>query len=384
MRILLIINLLLQPVVMQEIQLENLSDGPGLLPFKLGSTFIISHYHSFVQCINLSELQEKISSINVQLDSVTPDLNNKTKNLFEPHLNYLKKKLLSVLEQLQSFETTRVKRGLIDGLGSVVKSITGNLDYTDALHYDSIIKSLEENDNKLVAEYNSHVSISKDWMTQYAKVVDSIVENQNRLTALVSRISQSNSERDSDLIKYAHLAQVLLILSDNVDSISQEVVKLQNVLGFIKVSVAHHSVISLSTIKYLVSRLTSLYGTGKIISLDDREYYDIIGLGSYYVRNEIFIVYKFPIILTQVYDMYKLSIVPNKNHEILIPYHPFLAISLNEYRYIEAECPKTSKGYLCADIRSLQREPSNQPDCIQQLITAQNRSRPSNSSYGFT
>lgn len=102
---------------MQEIKLESLDNGPGILPFKLGSAKIISHYHSFLQHVNLQELRDKVISVDSQIDSLSPQLNNKTNFLFEPHLVFLKNKLASVLDQLQTFEVSRVKRGLVDGLG---------------------------------------------------------------------------------------------------------------------------------------------------------------------------------------------------------------------------------------------------------------------------
>lgn len=356
---------------MQEIKLESLDDGPGILPFKLGSAKLVSHYHSFLQNVNLQDLQDKVNSVDNQIDNFSSHLNNQTNSLFEPYIDYLKKKLAGVLNQLETFEIKRVKRGLVDGLGSVVKSITGNLDYTDALHYNNAIQSLEENENKLVTELNNHVSLSKNWTSQYSKILDSVVENQNQIEILVNKIKQVEISKDYDLVKYAHLVQILRILTDNVDSISQEILKLQDVLAFIRASTAHHSVLKLDMIRDIIRKLKLLYGSEKVLDLDIREYFDIIRLGFYYVGNEIVIVYKFPIILSSTYDMYKLSIIPNKKHEILIPPFPYLVIHEKDFKYIEAECPKTSKWYICDEKRNSQNRSPD--DCIQKLISMQQR-----------
>ncbi|XP_041985535.1 uncharacterized protein LOC121737869 [Aricia agestis] len=66
-----------------------------------------------------------------------PLLNNKNLSLYEPHLEYLSGKLYKITEILQTFKVSRVKRGLINGLGSIIKSISGNLDYTDAIKYEN-------------------------------------------------------------------------------------------------------------------------------------------------------------------------------------------------------------------------------------------------------
>lgn len=324
-----------------------------------------------MQHINLGDLKERVDSVNNQLDQISPELHNKTSSLFEPHVTYLRNKLGSVLELIASFEPNRVKRGLVDGLGSVIKSVTGNLDYTDAIHYNKVLKALQDNQNNLVTEFNNHVSVSKNLTTEYSKIIHNIVDNQDRMSNLLDQVSKSVATGEQDIIKFAHIAQILMILSDNVDSISQELTKLQNNLAFIRTSTMHHSVLNLHALRSIVIKLSTLYDRDRIIDLDIREYFDIIRLGSYYVGNEIVIVYKFPIIISPIYDIYKLAIIPNKNHEILTPPTPFLALYEKEFRYIEAECPRTSKWYLCEERRSLQSRTSE--DCIQQLITMQQR-----------
>lgn len=192
------------------------------------------------------------------------------------------------------------------------------------------------------------------------------------MATLLNKINESYADRDNDLIKYAHLAQTLIILSDNVDSVSLELNRLQNVLAFIKASTMHHSVLSTKEIRAILNKLINLYGKDKVIDIDIREYYNIIKLGSYYVGNTVVIVYQFPIFIPLTYDLYKLSIIPNKYHEVLIPPSPFLAISQKDSKNIEAECPKTSKWFICEEKRSLQSRPSQ--DCIHELITTQRKS----------
>lgn len=71
----------------------------------------------------------------------------------------------------------RNKRGLVDALGSIIKSISGNLDQNDAINYNNAIKVLQENQNKIILESNNHISLNKEWMTYHDRVVSQIVEN---------------------------------------------------------------------------------------------------------------------------------------------------------------------------------------------------------------
>lgn len=65
--------------------------------------------------------------------------------------------------------------------------------------------------------------------------------------------------RDIDLIKYSHLAQVFLVLGDNVEAVSDEINKLQDALTLIKIKSMHQSTLSLESVEKIISKLVKLY-----------------------------------------------------------------------------------------------------------------------------
>lgn len=303
------------------------------------------------------------------MSELRPLLNNKTLSLFDPHIEHLNSKIALVLNKLSVFESARNKRGLIDGLGSVIKSISGNLDYTDALKYEHAIKSLLKNDQKLESEINHHVSLNKNFISESYKIINEIALNQDKINGALNLILQSDANRDTDLIKYAHLAQHLLILGDNIEDLCEELRNLENTLSFIRASSTPYSIFSLNDVKDMLSKLRILYSSDEILNVEFRNFYEIIKLGYFYLGKQIVIVIKVPVVVPSSYDFYKLSLVPNKNHEVLIPPLPFVALSSKDSRYIETECPKINSLYLCETKTNY--ESQDKPDCIQQLITHQ-------------
>lgn len=165
----------------QEIKLECLEDGPSLLPFRLGPMTLITHYHTFLQYVNLDDIRDKVNLLHVQLQNYKSRLSNDTKLLYELQMEYLSSKLDKVLTQLNSLEPSRAKRGLVDGLGSIIKYVTGNLDYLDAAKYNNAIKVLKDSQDKIESEFNSHISFSKEWMLQHNSVISQITENENKI-----------------------------------------------------------------------------------------------------------------------------------------------------------------------------------------------------------
>lgn len=352
-----------------EIKLESLENGPGILPFNLGPTRIISHFHSFIQIINLNNVRNRLESVRENLSNLAPDLNNKTSLLYAPHIKYLATKLNDMSDQLLTFQGKRSKRGLINGLGSIIKSISGNLDYTDALKYENAIAMLQKNENNLAMEINHQISLSKQWASQSSNVTDRIVENQKKIEKIINNILDNDARKEEDAIKYFHLEQLLTMLGDDIDNLSQELSKLQNLLAFIKAKSIHYSVLDYDTYIVMLNKLRSLYNSEVVLDINFREYLDLLRLGYYYKDNDIILVIKFPIMNPDNYILYKLSLAPNSNNKVIIPTYPYVAIHEKDLLYIETECPKYSHGHLCED--SLNRHYGEQTSCIQHLILQQ-------------
>lgn len=137
---------------------------------------LTTHHHTFIQYINLNDIKDKVTLVQTQLRSYQDRLINDTFSLYEFQINYLYNRLDKVLNQLQTLEPNRVKRGLVDGLGSVIKGITGNLDQSDALKYNEAIRSLQNNQDSMVSDFNSHISLSKEWMAEHGKALTQLID----------------------------------------------------------------------------------------------------------------------------------------------------------------------------------------------------------------
>lgn len=353
----------------QEIKLESLDDGPGLLPYKLGLMKLTTHHHTFIQYVQLSNIENNVQSLRTQLVTCQNRLTNDTYALYEIQIKYLTNKLDSVLRQLKSLEPSRAKRGLVDGLGSIIKSLTGNLDHEDALKYNEAIKLLENNQYKITAELNNHISLSKEWISKHTNVLTQMLENQRKINITLETILQSNALREDSLIKYAQFAQLLEVLGDNIEDLTQELFRIENSLAFAHASSMHHSMVDIEILESMVKKLRITYAQEQILDLELREYYEIIKPGSYYVDNQIVFIFNFPIFSKSTYDFYKLSVVPNKHLQALIPSFPFLATNEMSYVYIEAECPKLKHWYLCE--AGITHQIRTKADCVQELITNQ-------------
>lgn len=311
-------------------------------------------------------MEKQLDSIHNQLDYFKTRLDNQTLSLYELQINHLTSKLENAKSQLESLEPRRSKRGLVDGLGSLIKSVTGNLDHSDAERYNNAIKILNNNEHKILSEFNDHISLNKNWMAQQTKLIASIAENQEKINSTLELILDHNAYSNNSLLKYAKFAQLLAIISENTDDFALEIIRLENILAFVRASSTHHSMLGINHLKDMINRLRTIYRKTEIIDDDLREYYSIIKPGSYFSGKRIVIVFKFPIVSPGNFNLYKLSIVPNKLNQTLIPPYPIMATDGKVFMYMEAECPKFNRYHLCEE--NVNHQPRDLPDCIQNLV----------------
>lgn len=346
------------------IRLDDLSNGPGILPFNLGMTKIVSHYHSFLQEIDINIIQGQIDSLRTQLTDSLHTLSRQNFQLLKYQFTHLFKKLDTITSWLETFKPTRFKRGLINPLGTFLKSLTGNLDNNDALRFENAIKTLQKNDNQLSISINKHISLFKDMTVQQNLVLDNLKLNQQKLEKAI--VYLLNVTDKSYVAEYVRLSQLINILGDNIQDLTLEIIRLENILAFSHTNSMHHSILTVKQLNKISSRLNSLYSSEQLLDLESRYYYNLISLGSYFVNSKVVIVLNFPILYPTTYSLYKLCPVPNNKSEIILPPFPYIATNSKEFVYIEAECPKIDKWYIC-DHKTIHQRRTRR-DCIYNLI----------------
>lgn len=354
----------------QEIKIDSLENGPGLLPFQLGKTKIISHYHTFIQDINLEEIQSQVIILKTELTDITNNLTNTDFNMFKYQIRHLYYKLDKISTQLDIFRpTSRAKRGLIDPLGSIIKSITGNLDQNDAIKFENAINLLQNDNKKISSSLNNHISLFKEMSQQQTQILSKLKLNQEKMATTLSYVMNITTSDRGKLIHFAHLSQLFIIINENIQELSYKIVKIENLLAFSRKKSVHHSILSINNLKSMINTVTKIYSSNEILDIDIRHYYDVISIGSYFTDKKIVVILKFPITHNQSYELYRLCPAPNKKLSVIIPPYPYLATDSQAFVYMEAECPKIDHWYLCEE--STYHQTRTEDDCIHHLLQHQ-------------
>jgi hypothetical protein len=370
------IAILLAAKAQQEVVITPLENNPGLLPFKLGKAKLIDYEHIFIHVIELDKIGESIRTIIKQKDHMDK-LENMYKQIeFDNHIHYYKRRYISsnienIIKRYNSLISKRFKRGLVNELGSLIKRISGNLDYNDAIRYDSAIDNLTNNQDVIKNKINKDISINKQALYEINVTLSGLIENQYHIQNSINILNNMSSKYDAHYRKRLYLDSIYLELNNNIEIITKFLTDLDNILAFTKLGVCHHEIVTISNIQSMVEVLESNYSNDMLVPIQPnelREYYEIIKTGSYFKENTIVIVLKVPILNPESYILYKLYPAPTIHHTVLIPHKPYIVTNGNKYSYTERECKHITDLDICTTEEKIT---SQIPDCIHHLITHQ-------------
>ncbi|CAH2020264.1 unnamed protein product [Acanthoscelides obtectus] len=167
---------------------------------KLGTAKITKNCHSILYFYDVNLIITEVNDLKKKTENVAK-LTRKYIEHYKHSANYLnvlyflERKVDGKLNDIfpSTYETVpsfsvRIKRGLINGLGSIFKAITGNLDASDGEKFESLISDLQNDQNKLSEAINSQNTLSVELIDNFNKTVSQITHNQKLLEAKINQL----------------------------------------------------------------------------------------------------------------------------------------------------------------------------------------------------
>lgn len=352
--------------------------NPGILPHKLGLAKVKSKTHSFIHYIDLGPIKEEIQSlheINKTLSSaISIGLSHPYHVELENFIKALSFQLIAADRKFNSlFPSQRIRRGLINGLGSIVKSISGNLDAEDAAHYDMAISQLE-NDQKEVAEtLNRQVSLTSEIIKTFENTIKLVKTNQEVIKSGLNKIRSDLNKFIFEFNDYLETRNVLDQLNLSLNVILQLLTDIENAVTFARIGTFHSSILKNDEIKSIIQLIIKYYSINNLIfsNLEEsvQKYYDLLEIEAYYSGSKIVFVIHFPIVYPETFAYYHLYSIPTRNSMTIVPKDSYLIMNENYYQYTSLPCINVHPDFYCQNdniVDGLQEQ-----DCIFQLLRLQ-------------
>lgn len=111
----------------QILEIQKIDEDQNLIALKLGEARTIESYFGLIHIVNLDEYTKQVQKLSQIIESFA---NHST---LTNSINVSKLKLKVLEDKLRTLNPyNRRKRGLIDGLCTAIKFVTGNMDINDA------------------------------------------------------------------------------------------------------------------------------------------------------------------------------------------------------------------------------------------------------------
>lgn len=332
-----------------------------VLPVNLNPTRIISHKHTFITYLNISEFSDIRNSIQEQLSYVESKKNigNHTLNLIQQAYT-----LLSHIDHLLKVINLnkRPKRGLINLGGKVSKWMFGTLDADDGKRINLILQHLDKNDHLLQEKVNEQISLAKEIIIKTNHSLSQVKSN----LLLIERIIGQYSERVNDVNALSIILNSLLILEIHLNQII-------NAMTFANINKIHPSFLPIDSLNTMLQKLNDSYPQNQLVQFKNYyNYYSFLGVQLIFKENRIIFLIHFPILLPLKFNTFFIYTIPIEN-KIISPQKPYLILNErdNFYQYEENPCNEVESTYFCTNYLRTEE------DCIVNIIT---KNKPSNCS----
>lgn len=345
-------------------ELSNLDNSGGLIPLKLGPAFIETEEHLLLIQYDLRNLQTSLD----KLDNIFQQVkrNNPAQNQSQTYYEYIEsiettletakekaknlkpRQDLTKGKQRRKEELLRKKRGLINGLGTVVKFITGNLDDNDRKKYDKLIRKLTENNAQTNAQLNQEHRVLTNLIQKYNDTIDMLNKNNREITVKLRDYAKTASEPRS--AKLRAIASQMLI---NANIILNQQREIETSLSFCKLGITHPSIIPLHAFESELVDIVRENVNNNIKLFNSTIEYELNSkvICSLYNEQIIYII-KIPVYLDKKLQLFLLQPVPirrNNDFVTILPQSKYVITdsNLNINYSTNQLCYKNNDRFYC-------------------------------------
>ena len=340
--------------------MEKLIQNPGVNVLELGKThFYLNSHFNFYQ-YNLSSINREYNKIINHKDEILNHI-SKHKNFaaeLETYKNILKFNCEQLTDKIKIITSHRSKRGIINGLGTIVKTLTGNLDANDGRRYDELFEKINKNMYTLQTQNLDMVKLNKEMISKFNNQLNNIKHNEEILS---TQIIEIKTEMESNYnwrmtITVKDALNQLILLAINLKEIISEI---ETSISFCGMNKIHSSIIDMETLRKIVGQSTKL---------DFLEISKLVKSHCRLKNNIIEYLIEIPVYTAEENVLYQITPIPvfmqNKLY-ILNENEELIAKRKDEFITVE-NCIRNKNKYFCNINRYKTR------NCIVNIIKAQN------------
>ncbi|XP_028159428.1 uncharacterized protein LOC114352149 [Ostrinia furnacalis] len=356
------------------LKIQKLDPNPGIAPIRIGTAMKKIDHWSIFKTLDLDLIEKQVDNNIGEYYRIKSSAFKETeirRELFGLSVQVESIISLTKARLAQILPTYRVKRGLLNPLGSIIKVISGNLDNEDAIKYDQEINKLKNKEHCL----EKKITVMKIAVEKLVNVSNDINLNVQHVNFYNNRLGMIVNNQTT-LHSSFRLMNSMYQIFNNFRTLYQVIYEIETAIAFSKLHTLHQFIINstelLITFTEIEKHANLLYKVNEynLVNLEQN-----MLMKSYLIDKKLVFILEIPIVENNTYNYYKVMPIPihnpttNKTHAI-IPQYPYLIVKKLKYIPVAHPCEEINRDrYLCTsdDIVQYQNEL-----CIEQLMLLKN------------
>lgn len=351
----------------------------------MGNARIKDYSHTLIHYYDLNPILSEINKLGRKSENISKQINfhqeySSDISNYLKLLNITRFRVENKIQEITPTNFKRIKRGLINGIGSFFKAVTGNLDASDGEQYEYLIRELQNNQKILQTNILKEKSLSLSVIKRFNHTIEQISHNEKLLDSKINQIAlitQKTAYRENSLYMKDVINQIINIY-EIIDSILQDI---ENSLTFSKLKTMHPSIIKSEDLFNELNRLQKQFGNEQMpipVNLESILLYEkIISLDCFVFNNKITYLLHIPIMLPRSFEYFHLYSVPifdKSRFKVVLPRNKFLLKNQLHYTYQQEECQRIVPQYYVCENEDLQEIQGDMPCAIKLLNSDENAS----------
>lgn len=296
--------------------------------------------------------------------------------------------ILQQSDSISHLVDSRSKRGAwIGGLGTVIKTIFGNLDENDGIKFNEAITSVQNNEDKLASFMKENILITKSVISNYNKTLFNIQMNEATLTEAIDKLSKNLKNLtliSNELQLQSEFNFIFNSLETSILTLSFQLEDLITAITLSSQNILHPAAITPARLHHeLADNYRHLPNNVELpVTLDINNIHIISRLSKllcYYSNNKIVFVLQIPLVSTKQFILYHSIGLPvpynvskPNSFSVIIPGTKYIAMTKDKSHYCNLNdlgvCDLVVPANYICDVTNVYTS-DVKPSCESELLT---------------
>lgn len=287
------------------LEITDLNNNPGIVALKVGKTFISNGHDWLVHKITLNTFHEILQQYDIMINQIDSNLHTRD------FKDILKIKFSQTNATLQKLSIRRKSKRAINILGTLIKTITGNLDNNDLVNLNQNINLLQYSNKNLIESNNLQIKINNQFQERINNLTKTVLNEKEELGKLTSQIRSNKNMK----VSWEHIQHFQRLIF-NLDVVQRHLEDISDSIVMAKVGVLSKGILQTTEIEYIAK---SLERAGISIN-NDEQVYEFLEPAAYYNGSSIVFLIKIPKFLPGSYQQIIVENIPVNGEVIAIDF----------------------------------------------------------------